>query len=903
MITPQDNCQKCKKIKIDLEEKTKECEILKKNILVLKSQLFDTSNLISSYIQIKQENEKLKDENKELNEKIEEAGDNYQFTILKEKHLKLQEKYKELQIIYNQANLLLEQFQKNKLEGNSKTNENKLKRELSEKEKQINNQKLIISRLQDKTNLKIDENGNFESYELQNYYMNNNNEYKRENEIKINELYKEKEFLENEYQKYKEKYIIYKSKYKEFKNNITFFMKFLNFSNINYHPIEDFEKILGNKRERENKQINNMIENNKIRKISIDSNNIGSDIFDKKYLLGQNDLTLDFEEEKGKNNINNIQNQLNKNDNNQNNQKNKNNSNINEEKDRIKTRKMEKNKSNKEIIEEKKNNNFIDEKINDNNIEVKEDENEKKKELTPKKKKGRKPKNNKEEEEKKVNEKIDKKIENKIQKLKKEELTNEKKEELTKEKKEKLKNDKKDFQIIKNDEKQNIKEENKNISKEERHINPIKRPKIIQENPENLKETFLQYLITNSKNEITKEFIFEKFEKVSSISEKINLIFETIIPNIKKIDISNMLLLIEMFIECYIEKENNNIVKIIVNFIENINLELNNLQKNKNKFKVTKDYKNFKIDYLNKNSCAFSFINFSLLILSEHSNDLSEISKFLYKIALNNTNNNILNKICSFFKENNLIINNKTFINEKELILYKSENNINSFYFIQSFKTRIVSEKIFNLIINCYSNNKIEENEIQNLFLDSIKQTLNLIDENLIINQNNNIFNLSQNIIFLEIYQIFSLMVNLLKFNWIYFKIFEEIFWSDFTNKKKNSFKRICDIYYSSLLFNLILKKEGKDSIKGMNIQNKNEHIGQFYGWLSSIFNPDKEFFDLISPFERICSLSWIIESHIFNMLGNPLKTVKEVINDLIKNYPNEIFPKDFIDIVKKINK
>ena len=86
-----------------------------------------------------------------------------------------------------------------------------------------------------------------------------------------------------------------------------------------------------------------------------------------------------------------------------------------------------------------------------------------------------------------------------------------------------------------------------------------------------------------------------------------------------------MLLLIEMFIECYIEKENNNIVKIIVNFIENINLELNNLQKNKNKFKVTKDYKNFKIDYLNKNSCAFSFINFSLLILSEHSNDLSEI--------------------------------------------------------------------------------------------------------------------------------------------------------------------------------------------------------------------------------------------------------------------------------------
>ena len=32
------------------------------------------------------------------------------------------------------------------------------------------------------------------------------------------------------------------------------------------------------------------------------------------------------------------------------------------------------------------------------------------------------------------------------------------------------------------------------------------------------------------------------------------------------------------------------------------------------------------------------------------------------------------------------------------------------------------------------------------------------------------------------------------------------------------------------------------------------------------------------------------------------LKNVKEVINDLITNFPNKIFPKDFIDIVKKIS-
>ena len=40
MISPKNNCVKCNKIKNELEEKTKENETLKKNILLLKSQLF-----------------------------------------------------------------------------------------------------------------------------------------------------------------------------------------------------------------------------------------------------------------------------------------------------------------------------------------------------------------------------------------------------------------------------------------------------------------------------------------------------------------------------------------------------------------------------------------------------------------------------------------------------------------------------------------------------------------------------------------------------------------------------------------------------------------------------------------------------------------------------------------------
>ena len=875
MISPKNNCAKCNKIKNELEEKTKENETLKKNILLLKSQLFETSNLISYYIQLKKENEKLNEENKELKEKNEEIGDNYQFQILKEKHLKLQKKYKELEIIYNQANSLLEQFQKNSSEGN-KTNENKLKRELSEKEKLINYQKLIISQLKDKTNLIINENGNFQNLN------NNNNEYEKDNDLKINELFKEKEFLDNECQKYKEKYIMYKSKYKEFKKNTSFFLKFLNFSvNTNNHQIEDLDKIIGNKREREEIKFNNKkndfdnisniisnnisninYNNNKIRKISVDSNNLDSEVFDKKNFI---DFELsNFKEEKSII-IDNKKEENNK-------KKRKNEKKIKEESIGVKTRKMEKNeKNNKEKIDNKSlnlNEENDKNKIVKNKNEIKEE----KIEEIKKKKKGRKSKKEKEKEE-------------------------EEKKEKKKEIKENLKEETEKNKI--DDEKNETKEKKKEINIETVHINPIPKPKrIINEKPENIKETLLKYIRNNSENNLTKEFILEKFDKIYSISESINFIFETIIPNIKIIDLSNMLLLIEIFIEYYIEKDNNNIQKIIANFLENINLIINNLFKNNNKFIVSKEYKNFNVNFLKENSVSFSFINFSLFILIQFSNDLSEISKFLLKLAFNN--NNCLNKICSFLQKNISNFNDKVFINEKELLLYKSEKNINSFYFIQNFKTRIVSERIFNLIINIYSNEKIKEEETQNLFLINIKEIFNSIDNKIIIsNEENKKFNLSQNISFLELYQIFLLMVNLLKLDWIYLNIFEEIFWSNFTEEKQNSFKRICDIYYSSLLLNLILKKEGKNSIQEKNIQNKNQHIGQLFCWLSSIYNPDQEYFDLISVFERISALSWLIESPIFNKLDNPLKSVINVIKDIYNNYSSDVFPNDFMDIVK----
>ena len=62
--------------------------------------------------------------------------------------------------------------------------------------------------------------------------MEEDNLYSNKNQIKISELVKEKEYLDDEYRKYRAKYIKYKYKYKEFKNNAKFFMKYYSPSNM-----------------------------------------------------------------------------------------------------------------------------------------------------------------------------------------------------------------------------------------------------------------------------------------------------------------------------------------------------------------------------------------------------------------------------------------------------------------------------------------------------------------------------------------------------------------------------------------------------------------------------------------------------------------------------------------------
>ena len=56
MITTPSSCKECEKLKNELNEKNQRLNILTKNILELKSRLFESSNLISAYIQTKEQN-------------------------------------------------------------------------------------------------------------------------------------------------------------------------------------------------------------------------------------------------------------------------------------------------------------------------------------------------------------------------------------------------------------------------------------------------------------------------------------------------------------------------------------------------------------------------------------------------------------------------------------------------------------------------------------------------------------------------------------------------------------------------------------------------------------------------------------------------------------------------------
>ena len=979
--TEINTCMQCELYKKELKEKDTKIKLLENNILKIKSLLSESGSLIDGYNEIMEENKNLKIENEKLKNDINlNNNNNYQFELLKQKMLRYQKENQDLKAI--------KQFYESQKTENlnvKDANETKIKRELSQKDKEINqlntvicllklhnndqmlsNEEIIKKYSKSKMNNHNDNNNNIydddemlfmendnklnsynNNYEVDykdknnNYNINNNYKYNtnsipnNNNNIKMIDIINEKDFLSGEYQKYKQKYMVYKFKYHEFKKTTKLFLSYMKLvppgSSLSSF-LDNFNEnktlnLLGAKRlksytdkeELKNsdninniKAVRNIHMNSQLRKKSEET---FKDIFRMPSLFNNTD-----------------DNEFNDYDNEEKNESEEKNRNIKES--AKKRRKKNEKKNLIKIREEESDSNKSE------NESIEEKEKEKKKET---KKRGRKPKklvkkakdendSDKEEEEKKSPKKkrskkreskeIKENKDNEDEKNEKEEKKKDKSETPKKDKTEENKDNKNE-----NEEKEKAKEEKEEVKEKEKvkdeHIGPI--PKNIKKKLDPIEQKVLNTnnllnLLSNTPDKINEESINSILSLQNTIQEKTSFLFEIIVPNLIKLELSRVLSLFETFIE--INQDSKNIIGI--NILENIHLNMNsnNLLNKKNHLKITNKTNDTYQNYINKNfSQSIYIISFLIDILYRKLIDVSCVSNFLYQLLFdknidNKNKSSILIILSNTIKEkmnidgNSDISNKKVFLKEEQLNKFSSTENENKFYFFLLFKNNLVSENIVNLIIAIYDkNNKNENNnsydtEIINHFnklLDKIPNDKELkIEVPKFLEEYKSSIKFNTDIFYLEIFQALNIIVEIKEMKWIFENIFTNILWKCFQNSKKDSLKRALSIYYSSLLFYLCLK----NGIKNHTNENllEQQEFSRLYAWLYSIYNTQPQFESSFGFYERLCALSWIVESPIVTMSEKVVDTIKQVINNKVKGENESLCPTDFLDKLRKLN-
>ena len=957
-------CIKCEEYKKELQEKDTKIKILENNILKIKSLLSESGSLIDGYNEVMEENKNLKIEIENLKNQLNISNNNnYQFELLKQKVLRFQQENQELKA----TNQFYESQRRGK-ENIKDSNETKIKRELSLKDKEINKLNTVISLLkihnndQQLTNDEISRvmfkalknkinNNSIDDDEIMFMDNGNNNhelEYRKNtnyfnNNIKMIDLYKEKEFLSDEYQKYKQKYIVYKFKYHEFKKTTKLFLNYMkvipsgsNISNI-FDNFNDKKSLnfIGTKRLKSFNEkdeiktsdylysninaIRNININNQIRKKSEDN---FKDILKMPSLLNNTNTFLDndnYEVNSGEDNIRIV------------NTEEKEKNNINENKVTEKRK-----RGRKKIIELQEE----DEEEDNKKSDISKSEEKVKKEP---KKRGRKPKKEKEKEKKEnknnkksiskkkvINDSEDEEKENKENNLKNEKENNIiQKENNTKSKKKdnketNKKEDGKENVINKDEEKDNIinkelkKDEDKKKEKEEEieknksieNIGPIPKKKKIDPMAQKVLNTNnLLNLLSNTPDKIAEENLNPILSLQNTINEKISFLFEIITSNLIKIELSRVLSLFEVFID--ISGDSKTIIGI--NIIENINSHLNtsSLLNKKIHLKIANKSNDTYKNYINKNySQAIYLISFLLDILYRKLSDISCVNNFIFQLAFDkniddNNKNSMLIVLTNTIKENNMenILNNKIYFKEEIINRYLSQENENKFYFFLSYKNSLISKNIINLILSIYNKNNNNDSDIINHFntiFNSIPE-----DEELKINvpkfleEYKSSIKFNKSIFYLEIFQALTIIVEIKDMKWISENIFANTFWKNFNSSKKDSLKRALCIFYSSVLFYLCLKNgiknHGNDNLL------EQQEFSRLYAWLYGIYNAQQQFENLIGLYDKLCALSWIVESPIMTMSSKVFDTIKEVVNNNIKGEKESLCPTDFLEKLRKL--
>ena len=937
----QIKCINCELYKKEIQEKDAKIKILENNLLKIKSLLSESGSLIDGYNEIMEENKQLKIEIDKLKNNINKSSnDNYQFDLLKGKMLRFQQENEKLR-----SSIHFYESQKNQSLNSRNSNEIKIKRELSLKDKEINQLNTVISILklkhneQKNTNEDIIKNFNKgngnngidpdELYFLDNNKDNiniNNNDYNSENEfrsnintnnnnIKMIDLFKEKEFLSDEYQRYKQKYIIYKFKYHEFKKTTKLFLNTMKIIPPGNNILDIFEffndkkniNLIGNKRLKEKEDpnlfnnIHSLRSNNKSNKKSEDNfKNILRlpSVDNDSYSDNDKDEKIDVKEDEEKSESVN----------------NKSKSRKKITKSRNKKIKREKSEESRESKEKNGDDNNKDKKNN--------------KQKTESKKRGRKPKKEKENTEQKneIKKEIkegDKLKDDKIQEIENKKVKNE-------ENKENIQKEEKNLTIkekeINNEAKSNgnkdgENKEDKNKSSEkkiiEEYIGPIQKnikKKLDPIAQKTLNTNTLLNLLSNNPEKITEENLNSILSLQNTLHEKISFLFEVIISNLIQLELSRVLTLFEVFIDITPEDSKS---LIGINILENINLHLNSTSLLNKKIhlkfmnKTNETYKT----YITKNFTSPIFIvSFLIDIIFRKLDDVSSLSNFIFKLVFDKNideknKSKMLIILNNTLKEKNMedITTKKIYYKEEQFNRYTSSENENKFYFFLFYKSTLISNRIFNLILSIYLHESNPDINIDQEIISKLNDIFNTIPEEQELKieipnfpeEYKSSIKFNSNLFYLEIFQALNIIVEIRDVKWIAENIFTNVLWKNFQNSKKDSLKRALSIYYTSLLFYLCLKA----GIKNHGSENLLEQIefSRIYGWLYSIYNPQIQFENFIGFYERICALSWIVESPIMTMSTKVVDSIKEVVDKIINGQKESLCPSDFLDKIKKL--
>ena len=938
----QIKCINCELYKKEIQEKDAKIKILENNLLKIKSLLSESGSLIDGYNEIMEENKQLKIEIDKLKNSINKSSnDNYQFDLLKGKMLRFQQENEKLR-----SSIHFYESQKNQSLNSRNSNEIKIKRELSLKDKEINQLNTVISILklkhneQKNTNEDIIKNFNkgngnngidpdelyFLDNNKDNININNNNDYNSENEfrsnintnnnnIKMIDLFKEKEFLSDEYQRYKQKYIIYKFKYHEFKKTTKLFLNTMKIIPPGNNILDVFEffndkkniNLIGNKRlkEKEDQNLFNNIHslrsNNKSNKKSEDNfKNILRlpSVDNDSYSDNDKDEKIDVKEDEEKSES------VNK--------KNKSRKKIT--KSRNKKIKREKSEESRESKEKNGDDNNKDKKNN--------------KQKTESKKRGRKPKKEKENTEQKneIKKEIkegDKLKDDKIQEIENKKVKNEENKENTQKEEKNLTIKEKEInnEAKSNGNKDGENKEDKNKSSEkkiiEEYIGPIQKnikKKLDPIAQKTLNTNTLLNLLSNNPEKITEENLNSILSLQNTLHEKISFLFEVIISNLIQLELSRVLTLFEVFIDITPEDSKS---LIGINILENINLHLNSTSLLNKKIhlkfmnKTNETYKT----YITKNFTSPIFIvSFLIDIIFRKLNDVSSLSNFIFKLVFDKNideknKSKMLIILNNTLKEKNMedITTKKIYYKEEQYNRYTSSENENKFYFFLFYKSTLISNRIFNLILSIYLHESNPDINIDQEIISKLNDIFNTIPEEQELKieipnfpeEYKSSIKFNSNLFYLEIFQALNIIVEIRDVKWIAENIFTNVLWKNFQNSKKDSLKRALSIYYTSLLFYLCLKA----GIKNHGSENLLEQIefSRIYGWLYSIYNPQIQFENFIGFYERICALSWIVESPIMTMSTKVVDSIKEVVDKIINGQKESLCPSDFLDKIKKL--